>query len=257
MAQIADSSHRKYSSNKNVCRKEGDANAVPRTPSLSALSLLRPPPCREQPVFPSYGVLQGDTGSSLDALERYLVEQVGTHRHPPLPPEMGAILPPVSAPAPPPPPVSVPLPVLRKSVTQEADEVGAGTAVNESAISSLGEDADADGRMQRQGKGASTSSGKGDSEKDKERRKRKDKDEREVWDDEAACLRHAAKGHVAVRLGNLEIPEPVPEPVLPAMGKTISEDEKDRKPWDSNAITPGTPFMELLTKSLWYWFVQN
>ncbi|KAI9507709.1 exoribonuclease 2 [Russula earlei] len=42
-----------------------------------------------------------------------------------------------------------------------------------------------------------------------------------------------------------------------AMGKTISEDEKNKKAWDSNAITPGTPFMELLAKSLRYWVVQK
>ena len=41
------------------------------------------------------------------------------------------------------------------------------------------------------------------------------------------------------------------------MGKTISEDEKNKKSWDSNAITPGTPFMELLAKSLRYWVVQK
>ncbi|KAI0824633.1 XRN 5'-3' exonuclease N-terminus-domain-containing protein [Trametes gibbosa] len=42
-----------------------------------------------------------------------------------------------------------------------------------------------------------------------------------------------------------------------AMGKTISEDEKNKKPWDSNAITPGTPFMDLLAASLRYWVVQK
>ncbi|KAI0284979.1 XRN 5'-3' exonuclease N-terminus-domain-containing protein [Russula aff. rugulosa BPL654] len=42
-----------------------------------------------------------------------------------------------------------------------------------------------------------------------------------------------------------------------AMGKTISDDDKNRKSWDSNAITPGTPFMELLAKSLRYWVVQK
>ena len=45
--------------------------------------------------------------------------------------------------------------------------------------------------------------------------------------------------------------------LYPAMGKTISEDEKHKKSWDSNAITPGTPFMELLAKSLRYWVVQK
>jgi 5'-3' exoribonuclease 2 len=45
--------------------------------------------------------------------------------------------------------------------------------------------------------------------------------------------------------------------LFPAMGKTISEDDKHKKSWDSNAITPGTPFMELLAKSLRYWVVQK
>ncbi|KAI0248483.1 hypothetical protein BJV78DRAFT_1284744 [Lactifluus subvellereus] len=166
---------------------DGDGDPVPRTPSLSALSLLRPPPRREQPVFPSYG----EAESGLDALERRLAEQVGTRKHPPLPPEMSAVLASASGTAPPPPRVSVPLSVPGKSMAQEqADEVGAGAAVNESAISSLAlgaeedfggrkanlnatppsvegegeeeaeaEDADADGRTQRQGKGAGASSG--------------------------------------------------------------------------------------------------
>ena len=37
------------------------------------------------------------------------------------------------------------------------------------------------------------------------------------------------------------------------MGKTVSEDEKNKTAWDSNAITPGTPFMDLLANSLRYW----
>lgn len=41
------------------------------------------------------------------------------------------------------------------------------------------------------------------------------------------------------------------------MGKTLSEDEKNKKSWDSNAITPGTPFMELLASSLRYWVVRK
>lgn len=42
---------------------------------------------------------------------------------------------------------------------------------------------------------------------------------------------------------------------LSAMGKTLSEEEKNKKAWDSNAITPGTPFMDLLAASLRYWVV--
>ncbi|KAJ8086306.1 5'-3' exoribonuclease 2 [Marasmius tenuissimus] len=40
-----------------------------------------------------------------------------------------------------------------------------------------------------------------------------------------------------------------------SMGKEISEEEQNKKPWDSNAITPGTPFMDLLAASLRYWVV--
>ena len=42
-----------------------------------------------------------------------------------------------------------------------------------------------------------------------------------------------------------------------AMGKTLSEEEKNKKSWDSNAITPGTPFMDLLATSLRYWVVMK
>jgi len=41
------------------------------------------------------------------------------------------------------------------------------------------------------------------------------------------------------------------------MGKTLSEEEKNKKSWDSNAITPGTPFMDFLANSLRYWVVQK
>jgi 5'-3' exoribonuclease 2 len=41
-----------------------------------------------------------------------------------------------------------------------------------------------------------------------------------------------------------------------AMGKEITD--LDRKEgWDTNAITPGTPFMEMLATSLRYWVVQK
>ncbi|KAG1786321.1 5'-3 exoribonuclease [Suillus plorans] len=42
-----------------------------------------------------------------------------------------------------------------------------------------------------------------------------------------------------------------------AMGKIITDDEKKKESWDSNAITPGTPFMNLLTASLRYWVVEK
>lgn len=41
------------------------------------------------------------------------------------------------------------------------------------------------------------------------------------------------------------------------MGKEISDEEKHKVSWDSNAITPGTPFMDLLASSLRYWTVQK
>ena len=42
-----------------------------------------------------------------------------------------------------------------------------------------------------------------------------------------------------------------------AMGKTVTDDMRDKEAWDSNAITPGTPFMDLLAQSLRYWVVQK
>lgn len=41
-----------------------------------------------------------------------------------------------------------------------------------------------------------------------------------------------------------------------ALGRPVSE-ETTKKAWDSNAITPGTPFMDLLAQSLRYWVVQK
>lgn len=38
-----------------------------------------------------------------------------------------------------------------------------------------------------------------------------------------------------------------------ARGQMIDDAIKDKKQWDSNAITPGTPFMDILAQSLRYW----
>lgn len=46
-----------------------------------------------------------------------------------------------------------------------------------------------------------------------------------------------------------------PKSTLLAMGKKVDEEKKDV--WDSNAITPGTPFMNLLASSLRYWVAQK
>lgn len=39
------------------------------------------------------------------------------------------------------------------------------------------------------------------------------------------------------------------------MGKEITSETKEA--WDSNAITPGTPFMDLLANSLRYWVAKK
>ncbi|KAH9947299.1 exoribonuclease 2 [Amylocystis lapponica] len=43
------------------------------------------------------------------------------------------------------------------------------------------------------------------------------------------------------------------EAIWESMGKVVTEEEKNKKAWDSNAITPGTPFMDFLAASLRYW----
>lgn len=42
---------------------------------------------------------------------------------------------------------------------------------------------------------------------------------------------------------------------LHAQGKQVDESLKPKRDWDSNAITPGTPFMDILAASLRYWIV--
>ncbi|KAK4052566.1 5'-3' exoribonuclease 2 [Microbotryomycetes sp. JL221] len=42
-----------------------------------------------------------------------------------------------------------------------------------------------------------------------------------------------------------------------SMGKEVSDEFRNAKGWDSNAITPGTPFMDLLAKSLRYWVAKK
>lgn len=41
--------------------------------------------------------------------------------------------------------------------------------------------------------------------------------------------------------------------LLQAGGKDIHESLANKKVWDSNAITPGTPFMDTLASSIRYW----
>ena len=97
--------------------KDAPDTDVPRTPSLSALSLLRPPQRHDQRPLPKQ-----DQEDGLDALERHLVEQVGTHR---------LVPPPTAAADPPPAPVPLPIAVSRAEVPH------GGAEMNESAISSL------------------------------------------------------------------------------------------------------------------------
>lgn len=49
----------------------------------------------------------------------------------------------------------------------------------------------------------------------------------------------------------------LPNAVFSEMGQTVTDEMRNKTSWDSNAITPGTPFMELLAASLRYWVVQK
>ncbi|KAK9461654.1 XRN 5'-3' exonuclease N-terminus-domain-containing protein [Lipomyces oligophaga] len=42
---------------------------------------------------------------------------------------------------------------------------------------------------------------------------------------------------------------------MEAMGKIIDDSVKDKRSWDTNVITPGTPFMDKLAKAIRYWVV--
>ena len=229
---------------------------VPRTPSLSALSLLRPPQRHDQQPLPK----QQEDG--LDALERRLVEQVGTRR---------IVPPPAAAQAADPPPAPVPLPIA----VSRAEVPNGGAEMNESAISSLAlgaeesfggrngnghgaaaatEDLDAelemddllDARTQRLSKGGATAGGgggggggssgsergthkarsrksfKSDRDRGKEREEKKAMRKKRDGgrDEEAVRMKRAAKGRVAEWLEKLASPEQGqgdPEPDLPIL----------------------------------------
>lgn len=74
--------------------------------------------------------------------------------------------------------------------------------------------------------------------------------EKEEARKEAVIMWEGASCHALVHL-------PLLIACIAAMGKKVSDEEKEKKAWDSNAITPGTPFMELLAASLRYWVVQK
>ena len=218
---------------------------VPRTPSISALSLLRPPHRHDQGPLPK----QED---GLDALERRLVEQVGTRR---------LVPPPAAAQAADPPPAPVPLPIAVSRV----EVPNGGVEMNESAIPSLAlgaeesfggrngngngaaaatEDLDAeleaedplDARTQRLSKGGATAGGgaggggssgnergthkarsrksfKSDRDRGKEREEKKAMRKKRDGgrDEEAVRMKRAAKGRVAEWLEKLASPEQEPE----------------------------------------------
>ncbi|KAI0314333.1 hypothetical protein OF83DRAFT_458051 [Amylostereum chailletii] len=204
----------------------------PKTPSLSALSLLKPPRGAQTLSTPNEG--------GLDALERRLLAEVGTRKL-----EKNDARPDVRA--------VLPMPITIPPKPVRPDE---GDAVNDSAISSLSlgadvlhehereraqeaeEDRHSDGKTQKEGRGGRASgslssederrtrkgkarsvasSGKGRArEKEKEKSKRGSK-KKEKGDDEAVRLRKAAKGRVAEWLGMIDadVP-PLPDRAVPS-----------------------------------------
>ena len=77
---------------------------------------------------------------------------------------------------------------------------------------------------------------------------------------EAKDKEDARKESVLLWEGKFSVFFSVYNPILNfiiAMGKEVSEEDKNKVSWDSNAITPGTPFMDLLASSLRYWVVQK
>ncbi|KAI9434375.1 hypothetical protein H4582DRAFT_2131121 [Lactarius indigo] len=246
---------------------EQEPEIVSHTPSLSGLSDLRPPHRHDQPVFRERG--REAEGSGLDALERRLVEQVGTRKYPPVPVVMAD---------PPPAPVPVPVPVPGKGkgkatataaaaeVLENADEVlGGGGGVNESAISSLalgakedfggrnanaganvlvgldqqvgdgedveGDDADADARTQRLSKGAGASSG---SERGT-RKARSRKSVRSDWKDKEKKTKTKREVRDEAAKGRVaewleKVAPPEPEKGLVVADAEVGKEEDTRSP---------------------------
>ncbi|KAI0064947.1 hypothetical protein BV25DRAFT_214971 [Artomyces pyxidatus] len=243
---------------------------APKTPTLSALTLLKPPRGALANQGPSSA--HGETG--LDALERRLLAEVGTRKldQEPRRPDVRAVL-----------PIAIPRP---GAVDDDA--------VNDSAISSLtlgadveqdyeaararptGDDAAilldgtheheheheivdriSDERTQKQGRGRGSNSHSGESERgtrkgkarsavssDKGRTKSKKNKQKDGRDEEAVKLRKAAKGRVAEWLGKIQTDVPPgsdPSPVhSPRSGSPVPESPTVPNPVESLPVIPAT-----------------
>ncbi|KAF8261375.1 hypothetical protein EI94DRAFT_1746127, partial [Lactarius quietus] len=212
---------------------------VPLTPSLSALSLLRPPQRHSHPVLSSQ-LNQEDSG--LVALEQRLVEQVGTRRLPPLSTDE----------ADPPPPRCPPL---------------TGAAVSESAISSLALGAEDFGGRNVSMLAAPAEGDVENIELESEDAK-KAKNKQQVRDEEVANLKRAVKGRVAewleklaspeqeakaeqdARSPSLPTPEPEPEPAsipVPAPEPTVAPAEEPSTVVESKPNPSSSGFISVAT----------